>query len=131
MFNKKEEIDSTKVDTVIGKDTSINGTVEAKGILRVEGKITGKLNVNGDIIVAGSGAVEAEVKCRSISIAGSLRGNVEASGILEIEPSGKLFGDISVAKLSIGDGAVFQGVCKMRGQQDAPQTTPDKNKSVG
>jgi cytoskeletal protein CcmA (bactofilin family) len=127
MFKKREEIDTTKIDTIIGKDTAINGTIEAKGILRIEGRITGQLQVNGDVIIAESGIIEADVKCRSISIAGTLRGNVEASGILEIEPSGKLYGDIAVAKFSVGDGAVFHGACKMRGQQDAPrQEKPNK-----
>lgn len=116
MFRKNEEIDTTKIDTIIGKETSINGTIEAKGILRVDGKITGQLNTNGDIIIAASGTVEADIRCRSISIAGTLKGNVEATGILEIEPSGKLEGDITVAKLAIGDGAVFDGACKMQSQ---------------
>lgn len=124
MFSKKEEIDTTKIDTIIGKETVINGTIEAKGILRVEGKVTGQLNTNGDIIVAASGLVEAEIKCRSISIAGTIRGNIESTGVLEIEPSGKLYGDITVAKLSIGDGAVFQGACKMQGQN---HPLPEKN----
>lgn len=124
MFNKKEEIDTTKIDTIIGKDTTINGSIEAKGILRVDGKVIGEINTNGDIIVSATGIVEAEVKCRSISIAGVIKGNVEATGILEIEPTGKLIGDISVAKLAIGDGAVFQGICKMRGQEKSlPQET--------
>lgn len=116
MFRKSEEIDTTKIDIIIGKETSINGTIEAKGILRVEGKITGQLNTNGDIIIAAGGTVEADIRCRSISIAGSLKGNVEATGLLEIEPSGKLVGDITVAKLVIGDGAVFDGSCKMQSQ---------------
>lgn len=114
MFKKNEDIDSTKIDTIIGKDTSINGTIEAKGVLRVDGKVKGQLNTNGDIIIAASGAVEADIRCRSISIAGSLQGNVEATGILDIEPSGKLMGDIIVAKLAIGDGAIFDGTCKMQ-----------------
>ncbi|HPZ22963.1 MAG TPA: polymer-forming cytoskeletal protein [Bacillota bacterium] len=125
MFSKKEEIDSTKIDTIIGKETVINGTVEAKGILRIEGKITGQLNTNSDIIIAPTGFVEAEIHCRSISIAGTVQGNVNAKGILEIEPSGKLYGDITVAKLSIGDGAIFQGTCKMQGQN---QPLPGKAK---
>jgi len=116
MFKKQEEIDTTRIDTIIGKEATINGTIEAKGVLRVDGKVTGQLNTNGDIIISESGQIEADIKCRSISIAGTLQGNVEASGILEIEPSGKLYGDISVAKLSIGDGATFQGSCSMRGQ---------------
>ena len=52
MFNKKEEIDSTKIDTIIGKETVINGTIEAKGILRIEGKITGQVNTSSDITIA-------------------------------------------------------------------------------
>lgn len=128
MFSKKEEIDSTKIDTIIGKETVINGTVEAKGILRIEGKITGQLNTNSDIIIAPTGVVEAEVKCRSISIAGTVQGNVDSKGILEIEPTGKLYGDITVAKLSIGDGAIFQGTCKMQGQSQpqAGKAKPEK-----
>jgi cytoskeletal protein CcmA (bactofilin family) len=116
MFKKNQDIDSTKIDTIIGKETSINGTIEAKGILRVDGRITGQLNTNGDVIIAASGTVEADVRCRSISIAGTLKGNVEATGILEIEPSGRMIGDITVAKLAIGDGATFDGVCKMQSQ---------------
>jgi cytoskeletal protein CcmA (bactofilin family) len=126
MFSKKEEIDTTKIDTIIGKEAIINGTVEAKGVLRVDGKVVGKLNTNGDVIVAASGLVEAEIKCRSISIAGTVRGDIESAGVLEIGPSGKLYGDISVAKLAIGDGAVFHGACKMQGQNTQP--LPDKNK---
>jgi len=126
VFNKKEEIDTTKIDTIIGKDTTINGTIEAKGVLRVDGKVVGQLNTNGDIIVAESGIVEADIKCRSVSIAGTLTGNVDATGILEIEPTGKLFGDVVVAKLSIGDGARFEGACKMRGQQESSQPLQNK-----
>lgn len=128
MFSRKEEIDTTKIDTIIGKETTIDGVIEAKGVLRVEGKVTGKLNTNGDIIVAAGGLVEAEIKCRSISIAGTIRGNIESSGVLEIEPSGKLYGDISVAKLAIGDGAVFHGACKMQGQNIAPPAKKDPPK---
>ena len=128
MFNKKEEIDSTKIDTIIGKETVINGTIEAKGILRIEGKITGQVNTSSDIIIAPTGLVEAEIHCRSISVAGTVQGNVDAKGILDIEPSGKLYGDITVAKLSIGDGAVFQGNCKMQGQNPLPAGTAKPEK---
>ncbi len=121
MFKKKEEIDVTKVGTVIGKDTEITGTIVAKGVLRVEGKINGKLTVNGDIIISQEGKVEADVKARSISIAGTLKGNVEAKGLLAIEPSGKMIGDIRVAKLAIGDGALFAGACEMLDQQQGSE----------
>lgn len=123
MFKKNEDIDCSKIDTIIGKETSVNGTLEAKGVLRVDGKVTGQLITNGDIIIATSGVVEADIRCRSISIAGTLKGNIEASGILEIEPSGKVVGDIIVGKLAIGDGAIFDGTCKMQSQIKQEKST--------
>lgn len=129
MFKKKEEIDVTKVDTVIGKETIITGTIEAKGILRVEGKISGNLNTNGDVIVSQGGVVEADVTARSISIAGNVKGNVEASGLLSVEPSGKMLGDIKVAKLAIGDGAVFTGACEML-KDKQPAGKSDKRQAM-
>ena len=49
----------------------------------------------------------------------------------EIEPTGKLAGDITVAKLSIGDGAVFNGVCKMQAAARPEEKNSPKRKEAG
>jgi len=103
-----------KVDTIIGAGTLFVGEIHVKGTLRIDGRVEGKMICSGDIVVGESGVIEAEVRARSIKLAGILKGNTYASGILEIVSTGKLYGDIEVAKLVINDGAVFQGQCKMQ-----------------
>lgn len=103
-----------KVDTIIGAGTLFVGEIHVKGTLRIDGRVEGKMICSGDIVVGESGVIEAEVRARSIKLAGILKGNTYASGILEIVSTGKLYGDLEVGKLVINDGAVFQGQCKMQ-----------------
>lgn len=118
MFKKKEELDYANVDTIIGKEMSFNGTLTGKGILRVDGNVTGEIVQNGDIVVGESGNIEANIKARHITISGSVKGNVEASGLLQLLPVARVFGDIKVQNLSIADGAVFKGACEMVSKQE-------------
>lgn len=46
-------------------------------------------------------------------ISGCVRGNVTANKKLEILSTGSLYGDVSVAILSVGEGAVFKGNSNM------------------
>jgi cytoskeletal protein CcmA (bactofilin family) len=57
-----------------------------------------------------------------LKVAGVLKGNITATGTLEITDTGRLTGDVEVGKLIIIDGAIFQGQCTMK----AESTTPEK-----
>ncbi len=128
MFKKKEELDFAKVDTIIGKDTELNGNVNGKGILRVDGRLVGELNQNGDVFVGETGIIDANIKARHITIAGTVNGDIEGTGLLELLPTARLFGDIKVQNLSIGDGAVFKGSCEMKRTETVKELKADPNK---
>lgn len=101
------------IDTIIGKDTTVKGRIDAEGGIRVDGKFEGQIFTSGDVIVGETGSLVADVEAKNISIAGEVRGNVLARGKLELIPTGKLFGDVRMAILVVEDGAVFQGQCEM------------------
>ena len=115
MFSKKEKetVNIGKVDTIIGKETNFQGNIKAHGTLRVDGKVEGEIDCQGDVVIGESGIVTAELKAKNLLVAGFIKGNVNVSGKLEIASSGKLEGDISTGSLIIDDGALFQGTCKM------------------
>lgn len=119
MFGKKDEANFDKVDTLIGKDTVFQGNLNASGTLRVDGKVTGEINCQGDIVVGENGLVEAEIKARSILVAGTIKGNVIAQAKVELASTGTIMGDINVAGLTIDDGAVFDGNCTMKNYEKA------------
>jgi len=118
MFGKKDDtppkVNTDKVDTIIGKDTEFNGTLQAKGVIRIDGKVDGEVLTQGDIIVGETGKIIGDVKARHITLAGEMHGNAIVEGRLEIISTGKLFGDIEVSSLVINDGAVFDGKCEMK-----------------
>jgi cytoskeletal protein CcmA (bactofilin family) len=115
VFKKKEQQKANfdQIDTIVGSGSEFQGTLLAQGTLRVDGRMSGEIQVQGDLIVGEKGQVKANVKARHVTVAGELRGDLELEGTLELTPTGQLHGDITVANLIIGEGANFQGSCKM------------------
>lgn len=109
----KKSIGSEKIDTLIGKGTSFEGTVNAEGTIRLDGKIHGGLNITGNLIVGEEGAVKGNIKAENAFIAGVVEGNVIATSQLHITHTARLTGDISVKNVIIDEGAVFIGNCKI------------------
>lgn len=108
-----------KVNTLIGVGTEIKGTVKATSGLRIDGRLEGELLHEGDLVIGEEGVVEANIKARNATIAGEVRGNIEASGRVEIVSTGKVLGDMTVQTLIINEGAMFDGHCQMR-QAEGP-----------
>jgi cytoskeletal protein CcmA (bactofilin family) len=113
MFSRKEASGFEKIDTFLCKTTSFDGKLVAEGTVRIDGKLSGEINLKGDLLIGEEGQVQANVSARNLLVAGELKGSVAAAGRVEITSSGKLFGDISVVHLIIDEGAVFEGNCQM------------------
>ena len=114
MFSSgKKSINGEKMDTLIGKGTSFEGTVNAEGTIRLDGKVHGGLNITGNLIVGEEGAVKGNIKAENAFIAGVVEGNVIATSQLHITHTAKLIGDITVKNVIIDEGAVFVGNCKI------------------
>ena len=96
-----------EIISLLGKGTEIAGEISFSGGMRVEGVIKGTL------IIGASGAIDAEVNVRNISINGEFRGIIRASDRVEIHKDGKVFGDIYSPCLIIEAGATFEGRCNM------------------
>ena len=102
-----------KVDTIIGAGTVFTGDLDVKGTIRIDGRCEGKITCSGDVIIGETGYVISSVQGRNLQVAGTVKGVIKTSGLLDISPPGKVYGDIEVGKIIIADGAVFQGQCRM------------------
>lgn len=112
MFSKGKEMESGKMETVIGEDSFFQGTIRSKGFVRVDGKVEGGVSAEGAII-GPSGHVQGDVTAKTVVIAGKVTGNVIAASGLELQPQGQILGDIRAAQISIAEGAIFEGNCVM------------------
>ncbi|MBP2634790.1 MAG: Polymer-forming cytoskeletal [Firmicutes bacterium] len=102
-----------QVATIIGNETSFTGNIASQGTIRIDGRHSGEIMTTGDLVVGENGTVEALVKARNALIAGVVKGNMEVSDKLELLPTAKVYGDIKIGTLTIGEGAVFRGACNM------------------
>ena len=102
------------MNTIIGKDTVINGTLDIKGALRVDGTVKGKINCSDCVTVGSTGIVEAEIEAESAIIAGRMLGNVVTTETIELQAKCEMEGDLKTKSLVIEQGAVFCGACNMK-----------------
>ncbi|HHV71839.1 MAG TPA: polymer-forming cytoskeletal protein [Clostridia bacterium] len=128
MLKKKQEIEisTEKIDTIIGKETVFIGKVVVNGTLRIEGKIEGEINGKGDVIIGETGRVKGNIKARHLLLAGEVEGNLDLSGKLELTSNAKLYGDIRVESLVIGEGARFIGNSTMISKGEGQSSKSEK-----
>ncbi len=101
-------------DTVVGSNTSFEGSFVSSGNVRMDGQFVGSLEISGNILVGESADIQADINARNISIAGTVRGNVAGSKV-QLLRTGRIWGDISAAALTTEEGAFIDGKITMVG----------------
>jgi cytoskeletal protein CcmA (bactofilin family) len=103
-----------RIETIIGKGTNIEGTVNIEGSTRIDGNVTGKVISNDVITVGSTGVVKAEIRAKAIVVGGRVEGNLFASEKVELQAKSELVGDITSKSLLVEHGAIFHGSSKMK-----------------
>ena len=102
-----------RVDTVIGPETSLRGSYNAKNSIRVDGEIYGNVTSEDGIIVGEKGMVRGNIVAKMVVIGGKVKGNVTAYQRLELQPTAQVEGDITTPVFILEEGAMFEGNCQM------------------
>ncbi|MCL6451524.1 MAG: polymer-forming cytoskeletal protein [Acetobacteraceae bacterium] len=124
-MSRRGSAEPQATETIIGKETEFKGVIRSHGLLRVDGRLEGEVMHQGDLVVGEQGSVVATIKAQNVTVAGEVKGNVDADGRLEMLPSGRLFGDIRVGYLVVAEGAIFQGMSQMKGEErPVPRVEP-------
>lgn len=101
------------IKAFLGLGTEFQGTLTFEGTIRVDGKLSGEV-ISKDTLIVGEGAeVEAEVNVGVLVSWGRVKGNVKAADRIQLHESSELLGNISTPRLTIAEGALFQGSCEM------------------
>jgi cytoskeletal protein CcmA (bactofilin family) len=108
MFN----LSHSKLEALIGPNTEIEGDIRTNASIRIDGKIKGGIFAES-VVIGESGTVLGDVSANRVTIGGKVKGNISSSMMLELLSSGQIIGDIKTSKLTIADGACFEGNCQM------------------
>ena len=111
--NSSITFDTKNSDTVIGHDAYFQGTLTAKGSLRIDGRVDGSV-VDAKFVTLGkTGKVKGDISCEVCSVSGEVKGNVSAVDHIEVLSGSKVDGDLRAPRVILEEGAVFNGNCSM------------------
>ncbi len=95
--------------SVMGKDAKLEGKFDIADSIEIECEIGGELKVGGKLVIGEKGSVSADVRTVDAIIQGEYKGNMVATGSVEITPTGRVDGNIETNSLVISKGGFFNG----------------------
>jgi cytoskeletal protein CcmA (bactofilin family) len=106
-------------ESVIGADLAIEGTISGNGSVRLAGRFTGDVTVDGTVSIEPGAKLAGGVRATTVTIAGELEGNVLQATRVDVLPSGAITGDVKADTLTIAAGSRVRGHMEC-GWTDAP-----------
>ena len=123
-FRKANKIDS-RIDTLVGAETRIEGDLHFNGGLRVDGAIRGNvIEQNGTpstLILSEHGNIEGAVTAAKIVLNGKVIGPVRSSHFIELQTKARIVGDLYYKSLEMHTGAVIEGKLVYLGDESAEE----------
>ena len=112
----------------IGPSIRINGEIGGDGDLTIEGHIEGKIDLKKSHVTVGQkGRVTADIYGKIITIEGEVNGNLFGKESIEIRQSASVRGNLVAPRLTLEDGARFQGSIDMNSNSGENQPLVAKN----
>lgn len=113
MFLKKSKKPQSRIDSLIGGSTRVEGNIIFSGGLRVDGEVKGNVRVeenkSGTLVISEQARIEGEVHVSHVVINGTVDGPVHAGEFLELQSNARVAGDVHYSNLEMHLGAVVQG----------------------
>ena len=94
----------------IGGSILVKGDVVSSEDLVIDGQVQGTIELGDHSLTIGSGAaVVADLAAKTVTISGTVKGNVMGSAKVELKATAKVEGDISSPKFAMEEGATLSG----------------------
>ena len=114
MFERKKHTPPQKrIDSLIGAGTTVDGNVNFKGGLRIDGVVRGNVVSTDDdpctLVISEQARVDGEIRVSHVVINGTVNGPVTADDYVELQARSRVTGDVTYKTLEMHVGAVIEG----------------------
>ncbi|MET0280001.1 MAG: polymer-forming cytoskeletal protein [Steroidobacteraceae bacterium] len=103
--------------TMIGTGAVFRGDLIAPGSLVLSGNVHGDGDIGGTLSIARGAQWEGNVRASNALVAGTLVGDIEVSGALEVGAAALIRGSIVASSLALARGAVVEGQIRITSGQ--------------
>ena len=104
---------SEAISAFLGKETVFEGKMTFQGVFRLDGRFEGEIFESGTLIVGEAAQVKGKIEAATIIIHGLVEGEIEAGTRVEIHGTGRFFGNLLTRSLTVEDGGILDGTCRM------------------
>lgn len=111
MFFRNRNKVASRIDTLVGAETRVDGDMHFSGGLRVDGTVHGNVmeSVPSTLVLSEHGCIEGMVKVSHVVLNGKVMGPVNALQFVELQAKSRVTGDVSYKTLEMHTGAVVEG----------------------
>lgn len=113
MFGKRKNRKPTKIDSLIGRNTRVQGDMSFEGGLHVDGTVKGDVCAQGPesavLTVSEHGTIEGEVRVPYVVLNGVVLGDVHAREHIELAAKARVEGDVYYGLMEMAMGAEVNG----------------------
>lgn len=126
----KSKSTSTKVDTIIGQQSQIEGNIRFTGGLHVDGHIKGNITAETGsesmLTVSEHGSIEGDVNVPTIILNGTVNGDVHSDDRIELSTRARVSGDVYYNLIEMAMGATVNGGLVHQSEDRASVVTFDR-----
>jgi cytoskeletal protein CcmA (bactofilin family) len=115
--------------TTINSSTIIDGNIKAKEHLVINGTIKGNVEIrNFNLFLGPAGRLDGEVHAQNVRIRGHMKGDIKATGKVEITKEANFSGKIESNGISVEEGAYFDAHVNL--SRITPETKTQKETPI-
>jgi cytoskeletal protein CcmA (bactofilin family) len=123
-------IDERRAVAWVGKSVIFKGTLISSEDITIDGQVEGTIEVRDQTLTVGPDAsIRADIVARTVTIHGTIVGNIRASEKIDLRATGRIEGNLAAPSIVVADGAMVSGRVDAWVEQSdvtrTPRTTRD------
>ena len=125
----RQKQEESRAEKWLEVDASMTGTITFKDPVNLQsnGRFEGTLETKGSLLIGEKAHVKATVRGETITIGGTVTGNITATTRIELLATARVNGKVSSPRVAMQEGAVLHGALEMTGSRaDSPWLTIDE-----
>lgn len=107
---------------ILSSDVKITGSIEFEEELFFDGQLEGEIHSEGSLTVGENAQIRGDIFTKAVTVLGKVTGNITVQERCELKSRAQLIGDLQAARLTIEEGAIFEG---------RSEVNPTKNFAAG
>jgi len=98
---------------ILSRGVLITGSVKFRNQLLIDGDVKGRISSAGTLTIGKHAHIRGEIRAKSVTVQGTVEGNIFASERCELQAGCSLRGDIEAPRFVVDQEATFLGSAKV------------------